>query len=128
MDSLYRDNILDHFKNPRNFGRLKQPDVSYQLSNPFCGDRIEVEANVKYQNSNVKCIKDIKFYGEGCAISMASASMLTDEVKGMSVWKVNKLTTNDILTLLGVKLTPVRLKCALLPLEVLQRALTLERK
>ncbi len=123
MDNFYRDNILDHYKNPRNFGRLKKPDVSYSEENVTCGDKIGMELKFKVQNSKFKIIEDVRFWGEGCAVSMASSSLLTQKVKGMDVLRVKNLGKEDILKLLGIELTPTRLKCALLPLEVLQKAL-----
>lgn len=121
MDDFYRENILDHFKNPRNFGRIKNPDAQLVENNPFCGDKIGMGIKLKIKNSKFKAIKDIKFFGEGCAISMASASMLTEEVKNKSWANIIKLDRDYILKLLGIELTPTRLKCALLPLEVLHK-------
>ena len=128
MDSLYRENILDHYKHPRNFGPLTNPDVSHEENNPFCGDRIVM--GVKFQISKFKfqIIKNIKFHGEGCAISMASASMLTELVKGKTIEEIKGLKKEDILNMLGSQLTPTRLKCALLPLEAMQKALALINK
>lgn len=128
MDSFYRQNILDHYKNPCNFGRLKDKHASYSLDNPFCGDRIGMEIKLKIENGKLKIVDDIKFYGEGCAISVASASILTEKVKGMDIDKVKKLTADDIFDLLGIKLTPTRLKCALLPLEALHKTLSLVKE
>ncbi len=122
MDNFYRDNILDHYKNPRNFGHLKNATASAQAYNATCGDRIEIE--IKCQMTNDKCqIKDIRFSGEGCAISQASASMLTELVKDKSQEEICKLKTDDILKMLGTTLTPSRIKCAVLPLEVINAAL-----
>ena len=115
---LYRELILDHYKHPRNFGTLEKPDATAQEYNATCGDRIRME--IKTANGK---IEDIKFSGEGCAISQASASMLTEKVKSMGTNAVMKLATDDILALLETTLTPSRIKCAVLPLEVLQKAL-----
>ena len=114
---IYREVILDHYKHPRNFGHLDKPDGKVEEGNVTCGDRIIME--VKVTDGNVQ---DIRFSGEGCAISQASASMLTEKVKGMKLDSVIKLTTNDIIEMLGTTLTPSRTKCATLPLEVLQKA------
>lgn len=114
---IYRENILDHYKHPRNFGHLDNPDVTQEEGNVTCGDRIVME--VKLDNGKVK---EIAFSGEGCAISQASASMLTEMVKGKTKEEVMKLTLGDITTMLGTTLTPSRVKCATLPLEVLQKA------
>lgn len=118
---LYRDNILDHYKNPRNFGHLEHPDASAEENNPLCGDKISIQIKLQTTNYQLPTISDIKFSGQGCAISMASASMLTEKAKGMKKEDVKKLNTQDILDMLGVELTPTRLKCALLSLEVLQK-------
>ncbi len=123
MDSYYRENILDHFKNPRNFGRLNKPTAGFKFFNSACGDVISMEVKTGTKPSNSKTIADIKFQGEGCAVSMASASLLTDFVKGKKVQDILSLTTEDVLKLLGITLTPSRLKCALLPLETLQKTL-----
>jgi len=128
MDNLYRDNILDHYRSPKNFGRIKNPDVASEEVNSLCGDKIGMQIKLKKQSCRdgtlVTSIQDIGFYGEACAISTASASMLTEKVRGMEVGSVKKMTVKDILMLLGIELTPTRLKCALLPLEVLQKAIT----
>lgn len=126
MDDIYRENILDNYKNPRNFGRLKNPTASFSLYNSACGDKITIDLKIQPkadQPLDEKIIEDIRFTGEGCAISMASASMLTEKVMGKNIHKIKKLNTQDILDMLGVTLTPTRLKCALLPLEVLQKAI-----
>ena len=118
---MYRDIILDHYKRPRNFGTLNSPDAKASEYNATCGDRITIE--LRTQNAERRTvIKDIKFSGEGCAIGMASASMLMERVKGMRLNMIMKLQTKDILEMLGTSLTPSRVKCATLPLEVLQKA------
>jgi len=123
MDDLYRENILDHFKNPRNYGKLNDPDFEADEENISCGDRIGMQ--IKLKNSMPKSIEEIKFHGEGCAISMASASLLTEKVKGKTLEDAKKIGKDDIMKMLGVTLTPTRLKCGLLPLEVLSRTLSL---
>lgn len=117
---IYREIILDHYKNPRNFGHLENPDAMIEEGNVTCGDRICME--LKIENGKLKVIQDIRFSGEGCAISKASASMLTEAVKGKSLSSVMKLQSKDITEMLGTELTPSRMKCALLALEVLQKA------
>lgn len=119
---IYRELILDHYKNPRNFGFLDRFDAASEAYNATCGDKLRIEIRVKSQKSKVKSIQDIRFSGEGCAISQASASMLTESIKGKSVDRIMKLTREDVLVLLGTELTPSRVKCATLPLEVLQKA------
>ncbi|MBI4999561.1 iron-sulfur cluster assembly scaffold protein [Candidatus Gottesmanbacteria bacterium] len=122
---IYRENILDHYKNPRNFGRLDKPDVSYEAGNPLCGDVIGMEIKKRQMADGRWQMVDIKFWGEGCAISQASASMLTEKVKGMALEDIKILRYEDIKKMLGIELSPVRMKCALLPLEVLQKAIAL---
>ena len=124
MDDLYREAILDHYKNPRNFGKIAHPSSSYQLYNSACGDKIEIYLKVKGD----KVISDIKFSGEGCAISLASASMLTEKVMGKNIEEVKRLKARDIIKMLGIQLSPTRMKCTLLPLEVLEKTLVLAKK
>lgn len=119
---IYRELILDHYKNPRNFGHLAKPDAVMEENNVSCGDRIIMEIHTGEKNGK-KIIKDVRFSGEGCAISQASASLLTEKVMGMTLEEVLALTTEDILELLGTTLTPSRIKCATLSLEVLHRTI-----
>lgn len=120
MDDLYRENILDHFRNPRNFGKLKDPDVTHEEVNLACGDKIGMNLKI---NSKYKKIEAITFFGEGCAISMASASLLTEFVKGKTMNEIKEINPNAVKKLIGIDPTPARLKCALLPLETLHKAL-----
>ncbi len=115
MDDLYREYILDHYKNPRNYGTLADPDISYEDDNPVCGDRVRIDIKVEEGR-----IADIRFQGEGCAISQASASILTEMVKGKSLDDVRHLSKEELLDQLGISLGPVRIKCALLGLKVLK--------
>ncbi len=115
MDDLYRENILEHYKNPSNYGTLQDPDISYTDSNPLCGDEIRIDINL--DNNKVK---DVRFQGKGCAISKASASMLTEMIEGMSLEEMKEITKEDIMEVLGIKLGPIRIKCALLCLKVLK--------
>jgi nitrogen fixation protein NifU and related proteins len=119
MDDLYRDEILEHYREPHNFGTLDAPDASYEGHNPLCGDRITMMLTVDHAG----LVSDVAFSGRGCAISQASASLLTDEVKGRPVSEVGAMTNQDILDLLGIEISPARLKCALLSLDTLQHAL-----
>lgn len=128
MDTLYRDNILDHYKNPRNFGLLDPADAKHLENNPLCGDRIQMQIKCKTQKGESTILEDVKFTGEGCAISIASASMLSEKVKGMELSAIKKLTADDIVEMLGITLTPTRLKCALLALETLQKTIALVNK
>ncbi len=115
---IYREQILDHYKHPRNFGHLKRADTKVEEGNVTCGDRVAMELAVK-----VGQISDISFTGEGCAISQASASMLTEKVKGMNLKDALALTGEDIIKMLGTTLTPSRTRCATLSLEVLHKAI-----
>ncbi len=115
-DNLYRETILDHYRNPRNKGRIASPDVSIHDSNPLCGDEVNIHLKVE---ANV--IKDIKFEGRGCAISQASASMLTELVKDKPLISVTSSSKSDIFESIGLRnLGPARVKCALLALKVLK--------
>ena len=115
MDDLYRENILDHYRYPRNKGHLDNPDIHYHDVNPFCGDELTLELKVEDDR-----IVDVAFAGKGCAISMASASMLTEEIEGMTLDEVKALDKDFIVEMLGIQIGPVRLKCALLSLKVLK--------
>jgi len=119
MDDLYRDEILEHYRRPHNFGTLAEPDASYEGSNPLCGDRITLMLGISEDGH----IEDVAFTGRGCAISQASASMLTDDIKGKSLAEVSRMGAQDVLDDLGIEISPARLKCALLSLDTLRRAL-----
>ena len=116
MEDLYRENILDHYQNPRNYGLLDDPDISYEDDNPLCGDIIRID--VKLDEGGRVC--QVSFSGEGCAISKAAASMLTEKVLGKSLDEVKQIGKDDVLEMLGIQLGPVRLKCALLSLKALR--------
>lgn len=118
-EQIYQENILDHFKNPRNFGRIENASVHHHEYNPLCGDRIEMFLVI----GKDKKIVDVKFSGHGCAISQASASMLTEHIKGKPIGEIERLTKEKVLELLGIPLSPVRLKCALLSLDTLKNSI-----
>ncbi len=118
MEQLYHENILDHYKHPHNFGEMKHPHVRHREHNPLCGDTLDVF--LKFGDGK---IKDISFVGKGCAISQASASMLTDAIKGKTVAEIERMTKENVLELLGITLSPVRLKCAMLSLDTLKNAI-----
>jgi len=122
-DEIYRDELLDHYYSSPRRGRLEQPDVAFEDENPLCGDRVRVE--VKLANGT---IEDIRFDGDGCVISQASASLLCEKAVGKRVEEVNRWGVKEVLQFLGIQLTPVRLRCALLPLKVLQVALAIPEK
>ena len=119
MDDLYRDEILEHYREPHNFGTLDTPTASHEGHNPLCGDRITIMLTV----DEAGVVSDVAFSGRGCAISQASASMLTDEIKGRPLAEVEAMKNQDILDLLGIEISPARLKCALLSLDTMHRAL-----
>jgi nitrogen fixation NifU-like protein len=118
MDDLYRDYILEHYRRPHNFGVLEDATASYEGANPLCGDRITMMLGIKDG-----VVERVGFTGRGCAISQASASLLTDEVKGKPLTEVAKLSSDDVLDLLGIEISPARLKCAILSLDTVQHAL-----
>jgi len=118
MDDLYRDYILEHYRRPHNFGVIETPTVSQEGSNPLCGDRITLQLRVADGQ-----IAGVGFTGRGCAISQASASLLTDEIKGKPVEAAAGMSSHDVLDLLGIEISPARMKCAMLSLETLQQAL-----
>ncbi len=115
MDDLYRENILDHFQNPRNFGKIENPDITYKDSNPLCGDELQVD--LTFENEKVK---EVKFHCKCCAICKASASMLTEMIEEQTKDELKNISKEDVMENLGISLGPVRIKCALLPLKVLK--------
>ena len=120
FDEMYRDVILDHYKNPRGHGEIEGADAEAEGQNPLCGD--EVSIYVQF-GSDSETIEDVKFRGRGCAISQAATSMLTEMVKGRKASDVASMPRDELLEEVGIPLTPVRLKCALLGLGVLKVAL-----
>jgi nitrogen fixation NifU-like protein len=114
-DQFYREYILDHYKNPRNFGRLEHPDITHEEDNPLCGDVIGMDFKI-----TAGVIEDIRFHGRGCAISQASASLLTERLKGLPLEAAMKIGKEDVLGELGIQISPARIKCALLTLKVLK--------
>jgi nitrogen fixation NifU-like protein len=118
MDDLYRDYILEHYRRPHNFGVLENATATQEGANPLCGDRITLQLRVTGDE-----IAAVGFTGRGCAISQASASLLTDEIKGKPVDAAVAMNATDVLELLGIEISPARMKCALLSLETLQGAL-----
>jgi nitrogen fixation NifU-like protein len=117
MDDFYRDFILDHYRSPRNFGHLAEPSVSAEDINPLCGDRIRMELSL-----DGNTVTDVRFSGTGCAISQASASMLTETIKGMNIEDVARLSKDVVLENVGIGISPTRMKCAMLGLRVLKSA------
>ena len=114
---MYRDYILDHYKNPRNSGELAGATNSYHDTNPLCGDEITMSLLI-----DDDVVKDVRFQGKGCAISQASASILTEEIKGKTLAEVRAIDRQHILENLGIPISPARIKCALLGLKTLKGA------
>jgi nitrogen fixation protein NifU and related proteins len=119
MDALYRDYILDHYKNPRKFGELDPHDLEWLDHNPLCGDELGVHIVVKDGR-----VEDLRFHGQGCAISQAAASITSEELVGMSVDDVAGLDADWVIDQLGIEISPTRRKCALLALKVMRGATT----
>lgn len=116
MDDLYREQIIDRYKNPHHRGHLDPHDISYEDDNPLCGDHIRIELRVDESGT----VTEAAFDGKGCSISQASADLVVEEVIGKSLEEVKQMEKDDVLELLGIDLGPVRLKCALLSLKVLK--------
>lgn len=118
MDDFYKEYILDHYRNPRNFGHLEHADVAAEDLNPLCGDRIRFEFALDAEHR----IRDVRFSGKGCAISQASASMLGESLKGMKLEDVARLDKEVVLENVGIGISPARMKCATLGLKVVKTA------
>ena len=114
---MYRQQILDHYKNPRNKGEMADPDFSHTGENPSCGDTITM--NVKL-DADGETIEFVSFTGDGCAISQASASMLSEQLRGMTLSELDAMDTDDVTEMLGVDISPMRIKCAVLARQVAQ--------
>ena len=118
MDDFYKDFILEHYRNPHNFGHLERPDAIAEDVNPLCGDQIRIELEL----DDDRRVKDVRFSGKGCAISQASISMLTDEIKGKTLQEIATLPKEAVLENVGIGISPTRMKCATLGLKVLKSA------
>jgi nitrogen fixation NifU-like protein len=118
MDDLYRDEILEHYRNPHNFGTLEQPTTVKEGANPLCGDRITLMLGIDDDGN----VQDVAFTVLGCAISQASASMLTDEIKGKPLTEIAKMGQQDVLDNLAIEISPARMKCEMLSLDTLRLA------
>lgn len=116
MDDLYREVIIEHYKNPAYKGVLEPNDITFEDENPLCGDHIRIDLKVNDEG----IVTEAAFSGHGCAISQASADLLLESVIGKSLDQIRKVNKNDLLDMLGIELGPVRLKCALLPLKILK--------
>ncbi|HLZ21687.1 MAG TPA: SUF system NifU family Fe-S cluster assembly protein [Ktedonobacterales bacterium] len=118
MDDIYRQYILEHYREPRNHGHLEQPSIHAGDTNPLCGDRVEMDLNVKDGR-----VTEVRFSGRGCAISQATASMLTEQIEGATLEELRALKPHDIFEMLGVEIGPARQRCALLSLRVLHQGI-----
>jgi nitrogen fixation NifU-like protein len=118
MDALYREYILDHYKNPRNFGELEPRDAEFFDRNPLCGDELGVHIRLEGDR-----VSELRFHGQGCAISQATASIISDELTGKTVAEIAALDRHFVVDEIGIELSPTRLKCGLLGLKVAQGAL-----
>ncbi|MEK6901985.1 MAG: iron-sulfur cluster assembly scaffold protein [archaeon] len=123
-DGMYREHILDHYQHPRNFGTLNNADLSHKEFNPVCGDNLSFQLTLDSKGK----VSDVKFTGSGCAISVASASLLSDELMGKTQSQIEKLGRENVMELLGIELGPVRLKCAMLALDTVKNAFTIHQK
>ena len=123
MRTVYSDVLLDHFRNPRNVGSLPAPDISYEVFNPLCGDRIRIQIELSGNE-----IRAARFQGDGCAISLASASLLTEMIVGSDITSVEMVSNEELLSTLECKIQPARVKCALLPLEALRSGVSQYRE
>ncbi len=123
MSDLYRQIILDHFKNPLNKGKLLNPDVVVEDSNPLCGDHLEF-----FLKTGDGAIKDISFEGKGCALCIASASILSEDVKGKKIVDIKNMSREDVYSLLGIDISPARNKCVMLSLFTIKKGLELLEK
>lgn len=115
-ESIYREQIIDLYENPLNFGRVEPADFVYEEDNPLCGDVIEISVKLDEEDN----VKEVMWQGHGCAISQASASLLTEEIRGMSLEEVKAFSKERLLELIGIQLSMTRVKCALLSLKVLK--------
>lgn len=118
MPALYSETLLDHFRHPRNYGDLPAADISYESFNPLCGDRIRILVKL-----NDRVVQEARFKGDGCAISTAAASLLTEMIRGANLEELSSLSDRLLISALESDIQPARLQCALLPLEALRAAL-----
>ena len=119
MPALFSDTLLDHFRHPRNYGDLPAADITYESFNPLCGDRIRIAVKI-----NDRIVQDARFKGDGCAISTAAASLLTEMIRGAKLDSLFSLPDDQLISALESDIQPARLQCALLPLDALRNGLS----
>ncbi|APW97185.1 iron-sulfur cluster assembly scaffold protein [Halobiforma lacisalsi AJ5] len=126
---MYRQQILDHYKNPRNYGELEDPTFTHVGENPMCGDEIRIDVKLAEdgESDDEETIKQVAFSGDGCAISQASASMLSKELQGKTVEELLEMDRDDVVDMLGVDISPMRVKCAVLAEKVAQDGAKIHR-
>ena len=124
IDQMYQEQILDHYKNPRNVGIIRNATIHHHEKNPLCGDELDVYLLI----DDDKNVADVKIRAHGCAISTASASMMTDRIKGRNISQITKLKKDDILEMLGIPISAARLKCALLSMDTFKNAVVIYEK
>ena len=121
---MYRQQILDHYRNPRNYGELEDPTFSHVGENPMCGDEIEMDVELAEDDET---IERVAFQGQGCAISQASASMLSERLPGTTLSELDEMERDDVIDMLGVEISPMRVKCAVLAEKVAQDGAAIHR-
>ncbi|MGV8169379.1 MAG: iron-sulfur cluster assembly scaffold protein [Candidatus Nanoarchaeia archaeon] len=124
MDDLYRQELLELYRNPKNKGIMLNPHIHTDDSNPLCGDQVEIFVRLDKEGK----VKEAMFEGKGCVISIASASLLTDYIKGKTLKEIEYITREDLLDLIGINLSPSRIKCAVLPLATLKKGILSQKE
>ena len=117
-EGMYKENILDHFKNPHNKGQIENAEIRFTENNPLCGDVISINLKLTHHK-----VEDIKFVGRGCAISQSAMSMITDEIKGKTLEETKNISREDVVKMLGIEIGPVRIKCAVLGLVAVKNGI-----
>jgi nitrogen fixation protein NifU and related proteins len=122
-EDMYKEELLEHYRNPQNYGKIKDASVKYHDFNPVCGDEIEIYLKIKN-----KKVSDVKFSGKGCAISQAAASILTENIKGKTLKEVQNTSNEKMLALMPIEVSHLRIKCGLLALKAVQKGIATRKK